>query len=283
MTLAGGSMTFCNYHEVQMCGGQPETAVLPYAEEPRMAVPPAGKRVEVDCSGLQCPGPIKRLKDEMDKLEPGDELCMRATDPGFASDAQAWCLRNGHAVLERRQDKAVMEVRLQKGGVSAGGGGLAVRKDKKTFVVFSGELDKVMAAFVIANGALSMGSEVTMFFTFWGINVLRKSGSQAAGKGLLDRMFGLMMPKGPAALKLSNLNMGGMGTALMKYVMKSKRVDQLPALIASARAAGAKLVVCSMSMDVMGIKREELVEGLEIGGVASFLGEADESNVTLFI
>ena len=122
-----------------------------------------------------------------------------------------------------------------------------------------------------------------MFFTFWGINALRKSGPQAAGKGILDRMFGLMMPKGPAALKLSNLNMGGMGTALMKYVMKSKRVDQLPVLIASARAGGAKLVVCSMSMDVMGIKREELVGGLEIGGVASFLGEADESNVTLFI
>jgi peroxiredoxin family protein len=140
-----------------------------------------------------------------------------------------------------------------------------------------------MAAFVIANGALSMGSDVTMFFTFWGLNALRKSGPQASGKGLLDRMFGLMMPKGPDALKLSNLNMGGVGTALMKYVMKSKRVDPLPVLIASARAAGVKLVVCSMSMDVMGIKREELVDGLEIGGVASFLGEADESNVTLFI
>jgi NADPH-dependent 2,4-dienoyl-CoA reductase/sulfur reductase-like enzyme/peroxiredoxin family protein/rhodanese-related sulfurtransferase/TusA-related sulfurtransferase len=284
MTLAGGSLTFCSYHESQVCGGQPEVAVLPYAEEKQAAaVTPVGKRVEVDCSGLQCPGPIKRLKDEMDKLAVGDEICMSATDPGFANDAQAWCLRNGHEVLAVRQVKAVIEVRLRKGGGPVVGGGLAARKDKKTFVVFSGELDKVMAAFVIANGALSMGSDVTMFFTFWGLNALRKSGPQASGKGLLDRMFGLMMPKGPDALKLSNLNMGGVGTALMKYVMKSKRVDPLPVLIASARAAGVKLVVCSMSMDVMGIKREELVDGLEIGGVASFLGEADESNVTLFI
>ncbi len=282
MTLAGGSLTFCNYHEIQVCG-QPEAATLPYAEEPRQAVPQTRTPVEVDCSGMQCPGPIRRLKDEVDRLASGAELCMRATDPGFANDAQAWCLRNGHEVLAVRQVKAVIEVRLRKGGGPVVGGGLAARKDKKTFVVFSGELDKVMAAFVIANGALSMGSEVTMFFTFWGLNALRKSGPQASGKGLLDRMFGLMMPKGPEALKLSNLNMGGMGTALMKYVMKSKRVDQLPALIASARAAGVKLVVCSMSMDVMGIKREELVDGLEIGGVASFLGEADESNVTLFI
>ena len=284
MTLAGGSLTFCSYHESQVCGGPPEVAVLPYAEEKQATVAaPAGKRVEVDCSGLQCPGPIKRLKDEMGRLAVGDEIILRATDPGYAGDVQAWCRRNGHVVIEIRQDKAVTVARLRKGAGPAAEGGTVVRKDRKTFVVFSGELDKVLAAFVIANGALSMGSEVTMFFTFWGLNALRKKGPQAAGKGLLDRMFGMMMPQGPDALKLSNLNMGGMGTALMKYVMKTKRVDDLPTLMASARAAGVKLVVCSMSMDVMGIKREELIDGLEVGGVASFLGAADESNVTLFI
>jgi len=162
--------------------------------------------------------------------------------------------------------------------LGAGGG-----KDKKTFVVFSGELDKVMAAFVIANGALAMGSEVTMFFTFWGINALRKAAPQAGGKGLLDRMFGWMMPKGPGALKLSNLNMLGMGTAMMKHVMRKKRVESLPELMAAAWAGGAKLVACTMSMDVMGIRREELVDGVELGGVAAFLGEADQSGVTLFI
>jgi peroxiredoxin family protein/rhodanese-related sulfurtransferase/TusA-related sulfurtransferase len=287
-TLAGGSLTFCSYHESQVCGGQPEAPLLSYAEEkpmaPSLPAAPAGKRLVLDCTGLQCPGPIKRLKDEMDGLAAADELVVRATDPGFLSDARAWCSRNGHDVLDVRQDKAVIEVRIRKGAPPAGGGvPAAVRKDKKTFVVFSGELDKVMAAFVMANGALAMGSEVTMFFTFWGLNALRKSGPQAGGKGLLDKMFGMMMPKGPNALKLSSLNMGGLGTAMMKYVMKSKGVDSLPALMASARAAGARLVVCSMSMDVMGMKPEELVDGIEIGGVAAFLGQAEESNVTLFI
>jgi NADPH-dependent 2,4-dienoyl-CoA reductase/sulfur reductase-like enzyme/peroxiredoxin family protein/rhodanese-related sulfurtransferase/TusA-related sulfurtransferase len=283
-TLAGGSLTFCSYHESQVCGGKPEVPVLSYAEEKQAALTvPAGTRVEVDCSGLQCPGPIKRLKDEMDRLATGDEILIRATDPGFVNDARAWCLRNGHDLLDVRQEKALVEARIRKGGAPAGSGAPALRKDKKTFVVFSGELDKVMAAFVIANGALAMGSEVTLFFTFWGLNALRKSGPQAGGKGLLDWMFGMMMPKGPTALSLSNLNMGGMGTALMKYVMKSKRVDSLPVLMASARAAGVKMVACSMSMEVMGIQREELVDGLEIGGVAAFLGQADESNMTLFI
>jgi peroxiredoxin family protein len=150
-------------------------------------------------------------------------------------------------------------------------------------VVFSGELDKVLASFVIANGAASMGSEVTMFFTFWGLNALRKGGAQAGGKGLLDRMFGWMMPNGASALKLSQMHMMGMGTALMKHVMKSKNVDTLELLMGQAKAAGVKLVACSMSMDVMGLKREELIDGLQVGGVATFLGESQGADMTLFI
>ena len=122
-----------------------------------------------------------------------------------------------------------------------------------------------------------------MFFTFWGLNALRRDQPQAAGKGLLDRMFGLMMPKGPDALKLSKMNMGGMGTAMMKHVMRKKNVDSLPALIAQARQAGVRLVVCTMSMDVMGLKKEELVEGLEFGGVAAFWGESSTASAVLFI
>lgn len=285
-TLAGGSMTFCSYHDSNVCGGQPEAPLLPYAEEKMTARPAAsGVRVEVDCSGLQCPGPIKRLKDEMERLTAGDEITIRVTDPGFVSDVSAWCARRGHQLIEIRHEGAVILAHIRKGqgALPGGGGGLTVRPDKKTFVVFSGELDKVLAAFVIANGAMTMGSEVTMFFTFWGLNALRKQGRQARHKSILDWMFGQMMPKGPDALKLSNLNMGGMGTALMKYVMKKKNVESLPALMAMARASGVKLVACSMSMDVMGIRQEELIDGVEMGGVAAFLGESDQSSGTLFI
>ncbi|MEI7879353.1 MAG: FAD-dependent oxidoreductase [bacterium] len=288
-TLAGGSLTFCSVHEESVCkdpaSHEKPKPLLPYAEAPPVLAPvTAGKTVEVDCCGLQCPGPIKRLKEEMDKLLAGDHLQICATDPGFLTDAPAWCLRNGHEILNIKRDGARVVTLIRKSGapaVPAGGNGTP--KDQKTFVIFSNDLDKVMAGFVIANGALAMGSKVSLFFTFWGINALRKPGPQASGKSILDKMFGWMMPKGSEALTLSKMNMMGMGTAMMKMVMKKKNVEALPALIASARFAGAKLVVCTMSMDVMGIKPEELVDGLEYGGVATFLGEADQSNVTMFI
>jgi peroxiredoxin family protein/TusA-related sulfurtransferase len=277
-------LTFANYQNNVAENTPPEPAAPPYAGEKAAAkVAGTGKVATVDCAGLQCPGPIKRLKDEMDKLPAGDEIKIRATDPGFAADVSAWCLRNGHLVLDVRRNGALVETHIRKAAGPQASTPVTVAKDKKTFVVFSGDLDKVMAAFVIANGALAMGSEVTMFFTFWGLNVLRKDGPQAAGKGVLDRMFGMMMPKGPSALKLSNLHMLGMGTAMMKHVMRTKRVESLPELIAAARAGGAKMVACTMSMDVMGMKREELIDGIELGGVAAFLGEADQSNATLFI
>ena len=153
----------------------------------------------------------------------------------------------------------------------------------KTMVVFSGDLDRVMASFIIANGAAAMGSRVTMFFTFWGLNALRRAGASAGGKSLIEKMFGWMMPRGAGKLKLSKMNMGGMGTAMMKGRMKARNVPSLPELIASAQKAGVKLVACAMTMDVMGLRKEELIEGVDYGGVASFLSEAQQGNVTLFI
>jgi peroxiredoxin family protein/TusA-related sulfurtransferase/rhodanese-related sulfurtransferase len=288
-TLAGGSLTFCSVHDESVCkdpaSHEKPKPLLSYAEEPKVPqIMAAVKSVEVDCCGMQCPGPIKRLKDEIDKLAPGDQLTICATDPGFFSDAPAWCRRNGHELLNIKREGARIVALIRKCEVSATPACISgTSKDKKTFVIFSNDLDKVMAGFVMANGALAMGCEVTLFFTFWGINTLRKPGPQASGKGVLDNMFGWMMPKGPEALTLSKMNMMGMGTAMMKMVMKNKNVDSLPALIAAARFAGAKLVVCTMSMDVMGIKPEELIDGIEYGGVAAFLGEADQSNVTMFI
>jgi len=156
-------------------------------------------------------------------------------------------------------------------------------EDKKTIVVFSGDLDKAMAAMIIASGAAAMGNEVTLFFTFWGLNLLRKPEKVSVKKNLLEAMFGWMMPRGARRATLSKMHMGGMGTAMMKYVMKTKNVATPEALLRDAQEMGVKFIACSMSMDVMGIKPDELIDGVEIGGVATYLGSADEANVNLFI
>lgn len=154
---------------------------------------------------------------------------------------------------------------------------------KKTIIMFSGDLDKAMAGFIIANGAAAMGDQVTMFFTFWGLNLLRKPEKIKVKKGFLESIFGWMMPRGAGKPGLSKMNFGGMGALMMKKIMKDKNVSSLPELLASAQAMGVKLVACTMSMDVMGIKEKELIEDLEYAGVASYLGEADEAGVNLFI
>jgi peroxiredoxin family protein len=152
-----------------------------------------------------------------------------------------------------------------------------------SIIVFSGDLDKVLAAFIIANGAAVMDKPVTMFFTFWGLNVLRRGERVSVKKGLVERMFGRMMPRGADKLTLSKMNMGGMGTRMMKRAMAQKNVYSLPTLMQSARDAGVRLVACTMSMQVMGIAQEELIDGVEFGGVASFLDAADRSKTALFI
>lgn len=158
-----------------------------------------------------------------------------------------------------------------------------MREDKKTIIVFSGDLDKAMAAFIIATGAAAMGNDVTMFFTFWGLNVLRKAKSVKVKKNFIERLFGWMMPRGPEKLGLSKMNFGGLGARMMKMIMRRKNVSTLPELIEQAQALGVKIIACTMSMDVMGIRPEELMDGIEYAGVATYLGEADESNVNLFI
>ena len=155
---------------------------------------------------------------------------------------------------------------------------------KKTIVLFSGEFDKVVAAFVIANGAAAMDDEVTMFFTFWSINALRRPEKVATqGKTLLQRAFSTLMPRGAGRLATSHLNFAGAGPMLMKRMMREQKVMSLDELIASAREQGVRMVVCQMSMDIMGLKAEELIDDLEFAGVASYLSDADDANVNLFI
>ena len=285
-TLSGGATTFTLFHDKE--SGAPESGKKETPVSSRTVKPASSQQVAklvLDACGIQCPGPIMKLKDALKDMNAGDEISVTASDPGFTSDVKAWCIKNGHELLEVKGAPPKIRALVRKGGelrISQNDTQVTT-KDALTLVVFSGELDKVLAAFVIANGAIAMGKKVTMFFTFWGLNSIRRNIPQASGKGVMDFMFGEMMPKGADKLKLSQMNMCGIGTAMMKNVMKNKNVESLPSLMASAIGAGAQIVACSMSMDVMGIKKEELIDGVEIGGVATFLSESDKSSATLFI
>ena len=240
--------------------------------------------VSIDCTGMQCPGPLMKVNETVEGLAEGDVMEVTASDPGFTKDIGAWAKATGNQLLanEKRGNQYVAVVQKGNGPVRATAQGPA-SADGKTIIVFSGDLDKVLASFIIANGAAAMGRPVTMFFTFWGLNVLRKADAPKVAKSAVESMFGQMMPKGAGKLKLSKMNMGGMGTAMMKKVMKDKNVDSLEDLIASAMQAGVRIVACTMSMDVMGIKEEELIDGVEFAGVGAYLGDAEASNVNLFI
>ena len=152
-----------------------------------------------------------------------------------------------------------------------------------TLIVFSDSLDKALASFVLANGAAASGKKVTMFFTFWGLSVLKRREPVRVPKDLMGRMFGWMLPSHAGRLSLSKLNFGGMGRLMMVGRMRSQKVDMLEDMIAAARRAGVRFIACQMSMDIMGVKREELVEGVEIGGVATYMEAATGSGVNLFL
>ncbi|BEU86742.1 CoA-disulfide reductase [Selenomonas sp. TAMA-11512] len=245
---------------------------------------------ELDLTGMSCPGPLMELQKRMQSLPAGTCLRAVASDPGFYADSAAWAQAAGHHIIERRRTDGLVSVLLQKAGGTATfpptdkmQRTMSAAEKHKTIVVFSGDLDKVLAAFVIANGALAMGGKVTMFFTFWGLNALRRPEGGAGKKPLLDRLFGWMMPRGSRALKLSNMNMGGIGTHLMRRIMREKGVVSLESLMQSAIEGGVKLIACQMSMDVMGIRHEELIAGVEAGGVATYLAAAEQADTNLFI
>ncbi len=238
--------------------------------------------IEIDACGMQCPGPIMKLAEKMQHTEEGTTITIKTTDPGFKKDIESWCCSTGNILLNVSDENKVIKARVQKGS-ACNKAGNSPAKTEKTIVVFSNDLDKALASFIIANGAAATGNQVNIFFTFWGLNVLRKSGPVKVKKGLLDAMFGFMMPKGPSKLSLSKMHMMGMGTEMMKYVMKSKNVNTLQELMKQARDCGVKFIACQMSMDVMGIKPEELIDGVEIGGVAAYMNSAEKSDVNLFI
>jgi len=245
-----------------------------------------GKTIKIDACNLACPAPILKVSKNMPNLSDGDIMEVQATDPGFESDIRAWSERTDNQLLDIKKDGRVLTARIEKGKAPKAAevekAAKVKTKKKKVLVVLSGDLDKVMASLIIANGAVSMGYPVSMFFTFWGLNVLRKPEYVPVEKTPMEQMFGLMMPRGAGALKLSKMNMGGLGTLMMKQVMKGHNVLSVEELLKEAMENGVKLVACQMTMDIMGIKKEELLDEVEIGGVASMLSDAEESNVNFF-
>jgi len=266
-----------------------ETATEPVriASEPVVT----GTTVELDATGLCCPGPLMRVKSTMDTVSTGDIVNITASDMGFYEDIGAWARRTGNELLSVNKEKGLIKASVRKGlsviedntSVACANSGNAIEKKNMTMVVFSGDLDKAIAAFIIANGAASMDKKVTLFFTFWGINVLRKETHEPVKKNFIEKMFGFMMPKGSKKLALSNMNMAGMGPKMIRSIMKKKNVQSLEELIKSAMDSGVEVVACQMSMDLLGIKEEELLDGVKFGGVGYMIAESDDSSATMFI
>lgn len=236
----------------------------------------------VDACGLQCPGPVLQLKKHYSQLKTGDRLLISATDQGFGKDVSAWCNITGARLIGVENKAGVIHATIEKGEPKSSREALN-GGDNKTLIVFSDDLDKALASFVIANGAASTGKKVTMFFTFWGLNVIKRRQKPDVSKDIFGKMFGWMLPAHSGKLKLSKMNMGGAGSWMMRLIMKRKHIDSLESLIAQAAENGVEMIACTMSMDVMGVKKEELMENVSLGGVATYLERAEDANVNLFI
>lgn len=240
--------------------------------------------LSVDACGLQCPGPIMKLKQAIDKMQPGETIEVKATDPGFPSDAKAWCKSTGNAFLSETCQNGCHTIIIKKQQTAANPQTTCVPAEKnKTLICFSDNLDRAIATFILANGAAATGGKVSIFFTFWGLNVIKKKHGPAVKKTFTEKMFARMLPKSSNSLSLSKMNMMGMGSKMIRGIMKKKNIDSLESLIQQAMANGVEFIACQMTMDMMGIKKEELLDGVTVGGVASYMQKAEESGVNLFI
>ena len=279
----GGSL--CGGADGGSCGMPAETELTDSGEVISKAVKQTGNVVKLNACGLQCPGPILQVYKRMEDLQPGDVLEVTATDPGFVNDIATWAKKTGNTLLASgKGDKKNVFATVMKGtSEHKAAQHLAALPNDKTLVVFSGDLDKAMASLIIANGAAAMGRKVTMFYTFWGLNILKKANPPVVQKDFMAKMFGMMLPKGVDKLGLSKMNMLGMGPVMMKKIMKDKNVDTLNTLLQQALENGVRMIACTMSMDVLGVEKEELIDGIEYSGVATYLGAAEEADVNLFI
>ena len=242
-----------------------------------------GSAKVIDVTGMQCPGPLLETYKAVQGVSEGEGVKVISTDPGFASDVVSWAKTNGHDLVSLNLEGNKYIAEIIKGHRAHDQGHKTVNQENATIVLFSGELDKALASMIIAQGAAAQGKKVSIFFTFWGLNALRRENNVVVKKNFIEMMFGFMMPKGANKLPLSNMNMMGVGAGMIKDIMKQKNVDSLPVMMKNAQALGIHFIACQMSMDLMGIKIEELIDGVEIGGVGTYIANNENVGTTLFI
>ena len=246
--------------------------------------PKAADVVRIDACGLSCPGPIMKLQQAVGDAADHSTIQITATDPGFVRDAEAWCRSTGNRFVGHDSAKGLHTVTIEKSSAGKPSCQASESRGKgKSFILFSDDLDKALATFVLANGAAATGEKVTIFFTFWGLNAIKKDRKPKVQKDIFGKMFSMMLPSGSRKLKLSKMNMGGAGSRMMRYIMKRKNIESLESLRDMAISNGVEFIACQMSMDVMGITKEELLDNVTIGGVATYMNRADDANLTLFI
>lgn len=285
-TLDGGYNAYRKFISGQDNGAQTQKAEIRKTDEktheqPAPVKDTAENSVLIDAKGLKCPGPIVKVADYLRGKPVGETIRVEATEDAFASDIRVWCDRTGNRLDQLTVEDGIIKAQITRAEKKENT--VVKEQNDKTFVVFSGDLDKTIAAFIIANGAAAMGRKVTMFFTFWGLNILRKPKKVKVAKTFIEKMFGAMMPRGTTKLGLSRMNMGGAGAKMIRGIMKHKGISSLEELIESAKNHGVRIVACQMSMDIMGIHQEELIDGVELGGVATFIGSGEQSDMSLFI
>lgn len=276
--LAGGYKTYSlATQKVEPVEGQPCGQAEDSGAE-------SGDMLRLDACGLQCPGPIMQVKNAVDGMKAGQRIEVRATDPGFARDAESWCRSTGNKFVSKTSEGGYHTVVIEKreacaSAVTPASGG----SRDKTFIMFSDSLDRAIATFVLANGAAATGGKVTIFFTFWGLNVIKKRRKPHVEKDIFGRMFAWMLPSDSTCLHLSKMSMLGLGDRLMRHIMRRKNISQLEELMREAVYNGVELIACQMTMDMMGISRDELIDGVTVGGVATYMERAGNSGVNLFI
>ena len=291
--LVGGLRTYrAATAEVRPCDPQPPTGPASArgngsSSEPACCRPAGGEapavKLHIDACGLACPGPILKLRGAVDELAPGECVTVESTDSAFPRDARAWCASTGHRLLDAGSSAGRYRVTVEKRDAAPAACGQPAQAKGKTFILFSDSLDKALATFVLANGASATGAKTTIFFTFWGLNVIKKRRKPAVAKDVFGRLFSLMMPAHSGRLGLSKMNMGGLGARMMRHVMARRGVEPLEEMRAKAQELGVEFIACQMSMDVMGVKREELLDGVTVGGVATYMARAEQAGVNLFI
>ena len=238
--------------------------------------------IHINAKGSQCPGPIMSLADGVKKAQNNQKIIVEATDPGFAKDAVSWAAVTGNTLESLDEKDGVITAVFIK-TFNLGEAPIPIKEDMATIVMFSDELDKGLAAFNIALGALAMGMKVQVFFTFWGLSLIRKKRDGVDDKSFKEKLLGHVLPADDMSLSISHKNMMGLGAKMMERVMKDKNVPPLDFMIHLAKYDGVKFIACQMSMEILGVKKEDLMDGVEPGGVATMLEYARKSSLNYFI